>query len=46
MKSFYDEWLRTRDVIEQELEASSFVARDKDIPWVSTPQHAADSVLG
>jgi mannose-6-phosphate isomerase-like protein (cupin superfamily) len=40
MKTFYDEWLRTRDVIEQELEASSFVARDKDIPWVNTPQDA------
>src|SRR3954462_13318938 len=40
MKTFYDEWLQARDQIQDELEASLFVARDKDIPWVSTPQDA------
>lgn len=38
MSNFYDEWLRTRDIIEDELEASFLVARDRDIPWVTTPQ--------
>lgn len=38
MTSFYDKWLNARNDIEDELEASGFVARDKDIPWVETPQ--------
>lgn len=39
-KTFYDEWLQTPDTIQDELEACHAVARDKDIPWVSTPQDA------
>jgi mannose-6-phosphate isomerase-like protein (cupin superfamily) len=40
MATFYDEWLNASDVIRGELDATKFVARDKDIPWVSTPQDA------
>ena len=36
-KTFYDEWLETSDKIQDELEDCELVARDKDIPWVSTP---------
>ena len=38
MKTFYDEWLNARSEIQDQLRASGFVARDKDIPWVRTPQ--------
>ncbi len=38
MKTFYDEWLHAQDKIQDELLKSPAVARDKDIPWVSTPQ--------
>jgi mannose-6-phosphate isomerase-like protein (cupin superfamily) len=40
MRTFYDEWLEAGSRIEDELNATNFVARDKDIPWVSTPQDA------
>jgi mannose-6-phosphate isomerase-like protein (cupin superfamily) len=40
MKNFYDRWLEARTEIEDELYRSPFVARDKDIPWVTTPQDA------
>jgi mannose-6-phosphate isomerase-like protein (cupin superfamily) len=39
-KNFYDEWLQTPDTIQREFWDSPAVARDKDIPWVSTPQDA------
>jgi mannose-6-phosphate isomerase-like protein (cupin superfamily) len=39
-KTFYDEWLETPDRIQREFWDSPAVARDKDIPWVSTPQDA------
>ena len=38
MKNFYDEWLGAQSKIQDELRGSGFVARDMDIPWVSTPQ--------
>jgi mannose-6-phosphate isomerase-like protein (cupin superfamily) len=37
-KTFYDEWLETPNTVQNELEQCQAVARDKDIPWVSTPQ--------
>ncbi len=40
MATFYDNWLDARSQIDQELWNSPAVARDKDIPWVSTPQDA------
>jgi mannose-6-phosphate isomerase-like protein (cupin superfamily) len=39
-KTFYDDWLETPDRIQGEFWNSPAVARDKDIPWVSTPQDA------
>ena len=36
-KTFYNEWLETPNHIQDEMEACRLVARDKDIPWVSTP---------
>jgi mannose-6-phosphate isomerase-like protein (cupin superfamily) len=39
-KTFYDEWLETPNKIQDELEECRLVARDRDIPWVSTPQDA------
>src|SRR5262249_24950969 len=39
-KTFYDEWLETPNRIQTELEECLAVARDRDIPWVSTPQDA------
>jgi len=36
-KTFYDEWLETSNKIQDELEECELVARDRDIPWVSTP---------
>jgi mannose-6-phosphate isomerase-like protein (cupin superfamily) len=38
MKTFYDDWLEARDQAEESLRCSPLVARDQDIPWVSTPQ--------
>lgn len=40
MATFYDEWLNAHTEIQAQLDATNFVARDKDIPWVSTPQDA------
>jgi mannose-6-phosphate isomerase-like protein (cupin superfamily) len=40
MPTFYDRWLETPEQIQRELWESPAVARDKDIPWVSTPQDA------
>lgn len=37
-KTFYDEWLDAPNHIHTALEECHAVARDKDIPWVSTPQ--------
>ena len=39
-KNFYDEWLEAPNKIQDELEETFLVARDKDIPWVSTPHDA------
>jgi mannose-6-phosphate isomerase-like protein (cupin superfamily) len=39
-KTFYDDWLQTPGTIQREFWDSPAVARDKDIPWVSTPQDA------
>src|SRR5262249_37879629 len=39
-KNFYDEWLAAPDQIHDELINCRAVARDRDIPWVSTPQDA------
>jgi mannose-6-phosphate isomerase-like protein (cupin superfamily) len=39
-KNFYDEWLEAPNQIQDELRNCRAVARDKDIPWVSTPQDA------
>jgi mannose-6-phosphate isomerase-like protein (cupin superfamily) len=39
-KTFYDDWLQAQNEIQAELKASLEVARDRDIPWVSTPQDA------
>ena len=36
-KNFYDEWLETPNRIQDQLDDTLLVARDKDIPWVSTP---------
>jgi mannose-6-phosphate isomerase-like protein (cupin superfamily) len=36
--TFYDDWLAAQGQIHDELLATPPVARDKDIPWVSTPQ--------
>ena len=40
MRTFYDDWLDAQNDIAKELDATKFVARDKEIPWVSTPQDA------
>jgi mannose-6-phosphate isomerase-like protein (cupin superfamily) len=45
MKTFYDEWLDAQKQIQTDLEQSPFVARDKDIPWVSTPQDAKTKLM-
>jgi mannose-6-phosphate isomerase-like protein (cupin superfamily) len=37
-KTFYDEWLETPNKVQDALADCHAVARDKDIPWVSTPQ--------
>ena len=39
-KTFYDEWLEAPNKIQDELEECELVARDRDIPWVSTPHDA------
>lgn len=38
--TFYDEWLETSARIQGEFQRSATIARDRDIPWVSTPQDA------
>ena len=40
MRTFYDDWLEASGQIQAELRATSAVARDRDIPWVRTPQDA------
>jgi mannose-6-phosphate isomerase-like protein (cupin superfamily) len=40
VETFYDQWLQARREIEHELTTSPAVARDSEIPWVSTPQDA------
>lgn len=40
MSTFYDEWLAAGDRIQADLRRSKAVARDRDIPWVRTPQDA------
>lgn len=39
-ETFYDQWLRAGDIAQQAMRSSPAVARDRDIPWVSTPQDA------
>jgi mannose-6-phosphate isomerase-like protein (cupin superfamily) len=38
MKTFYDDWLTAGTETTAALGTSPLVARDRDIPWVSTPQ--------
>jgi mannose-6-phosphate isomerase-like protein (cupin superfamily) len=38
MPTFYERWLEAPEQNQRELWESPAVARDKDIPWVSTPQ--------
>jgi mannose-6-phosphate isomerase-like protein (cupin superfamily) len=45
MTTFYDRWLAVREEIDGELWNSPTVARDKDIPWVSTPQDARAKLM-
>lgn len=40
METFYDRWMAAHDQIQGELRASPAVARDAEIPWVTTPQDA------
>ena len=40
MKNFYDDWLEAQDKIQDYFLTSPVVARDKEIPWVTTPQDA------
>jgi quercetin dioxygenase-like cupin family protein len=44
-ETFYDRWLNTPDRIHQELWDCPAVARDKDIPWVSTPQDVKTKLM-
>ena len=37
-KNFYDTWLDTPNRLQDQLQQCQAVARDADIPWVSTPQ--------
>ena len=37
-KNFYDAWLDTPNRLQDQLQQCQAVARDADIPWVSTPQ--------
>lgn len=39
-RTFYDDWLAAESEIQQELRASSGVAKDREIPWVRTRQDA------
>lgn len=45
MTTFYDRWLGVREEIDRELWNSPAVARDRDIPWVSTPQDARAKLM-
>src|SRR6478672_10661840 len=38
--TFYDEWLATGPEIEQQFKEVIMVARDREIPWVTTRQDA------
>src|SRR5436309_1387948 len=40
MGNFYDEWLAVGGEIQDAFKRAPHVARDRDIPWVSTPQDA------
>lgn len=44
-KNFYEQWLEAPNQIQDELEATLLVARDKDIPWVSTPQDVKTKLM-
>ena len=44
-KNFYDEWLDAPNQIQDELENCHAVARDKDIPWVSTPHDVKTKLM-
>jgi quercetin dioxygenase-like cupin family protein len=38
--TFYDEWLAIAGQIQEEFRCSPMIARDREIPWVQTPQDA------
>jgi mannose-6-phosphate isomerase-like protein (cupin superfamily) len=38
VKTFYDDWLKAREQVDATLDGTPLVARDRDIPWVETPQ--------
>jgi quercetin dioxygenase-like cupin family protein len=40
MATFYDEWLRADAEIQEKFRRAPHVAKDQQIPWVSTPQDA------
>jgi quercetin dioxygenase-like cupin family protein len=40
MGTFYDEWLRAAERIQEEFRRSPMIARDRDLPWVRTRQDA------
>ena len=40
MGNFYDDWLGTDAEIQREFQRAPHVARDREIPWVSTRQDA------
>ncbi len=44
-ENFYEQWLAVPDRIQEEFWNSPAVARDKDIPWVSTPQDARTKLM-
>jgi mannose-6-phosphate isomerase-like protein (cupin superfamily) len=44
-ENFYDRWLAVPDRIQQEFWDSPAVARDKDIPWVSTAQDVRTKLM-
>jgi len=44
-KNFYDKWLDTPNQIQDELDQCHGVARDQDIPWVSTPHDVKTKLM-
>jgi quercetin dioxygenase-like cupin family protein len=44
-ETFYDRWLETSDQLAGALWSSPAVARDKDVPWVSTPQDVRTKLM-